>query len=124
MVRAVVTTAATLAALAFTAAPQATLTPNVRGTVPMSGGKTTTPACFPDEPCDPPIGTVSTTVSFTRIGHAPVRIRAVGGSFALHLAPGVYAIDVTPAAGDVTPARVRVPRVGVVHLHLAVQPNP
>jgi len=101
------------------------LTPNVRGTVPATATGVKTPAgCFVDEPCDPPIGAVSTYVVFSRAGHATVRVRAVDGTFALHLAPGAYSIDVTPSAGDVSPATVRVPRIGVVRLRLTVQPTP
>ena len=101
------------------------LTPNVRGTVPATATGVKTPAgCFVDEPCDPPIGAVSTSVAFSRPGHTTVRVRAVGGTFALHLAPGTYAIGVTPATGDVTPATVRVPRTGIVRLRLTIQPTP
>ena len=44
---------------------------------------------------------------------------------ALHLTPAAYTIGLTPPpAGDVKPAAVRVPRTGVVRLHLTVQPTP
>jgi len=99
--------------------------PNVRGTVAGTATATKTPTgCFTDEPCDPPIGAVSTYVTFSRVGHAIVRVRVIGGAFALHLAPGTYAIALTPTAGDISPAKVRVPRTGVVRLHLTVQPTP
>jgi hypothetical protein len=67
---------------------------------------------------------VVTSVIFSRPGHATVRIRAVGGSFALHLVPGTYRIALQPSSGAVSPTTVRVPRTGTVRLHLAVQPNP
>ena len=41
------------------------------------------------------------------------------------VAPAAYTIGLTPPpAGDVKPAAVRVPRTGVVRLHLTVQPTP
>jgi hypothetical protein len=115
---------AALFALALAGNTEATVTPNVRGTAPTFSSPKMPTGCFVDEPCDPPIGAVSTVVSFSRPGHATVRVRAVDGTFALHLAPGTYSIGMTPATGDVTPATVRVPRVGVVRLRLAVQPTP
>jgi hypothetical protein len=64
-------------------------------------------------------------VTFLRAGHATVRARVVDGSFAIHLVPAVYTLALSPPpAGDVTPARVRVPRTGVVRVHVAVQPTP
>ena len=93
---------------------------NVRGTV----DRAYTPWCPTDEPCDPPIGAFSTYVSFSRVSHPTVRVRAVDGAFALHLAPAIYRIAVTPALGTVSPATVRVPRIGVVRLHVVVQPTP
>jgi len=125
VVRVGVTAAAALALL-LAGSLDATLTPNVRGTVPTpsGGGDTVSVKCFPDEPCDPPIGMVVTSVVFSRPGHATVRIRAVGGSFALHLVPGTYRIALQPSSGAVSPTTVRVPRTGTVRLHLAVQPNP
>jgi hypothetical protein len=101
------------------------LTPNVRGTVPNTAGGTAGDVkCFPDEPCDPPMGMIVTSVLFSRAGHPTVRVRAVGGSFALHLVPGTYRIALQPPLGTVSPATVRVPRTGAVRLHLVVQPNP
>lgn len=123
MIRAVLMCAA-LVALALAGNAAATVTPNVRGTVPAFSGPMMPTGCFVDEPCDLPIGAVSTSVAFSRPGHATVRVHAVGGTFALHLAPGTYAIDVTPATGDVTPATVRVPRTGIVRLRLTIQPTP
>jgi hypothetical protein len=124
VVRAGVTAAAALALL-LAGSLQATLTLNVRGTVPNTArGDTGDVKCFPDEPCDPPMGMVVTSVVFSRPGHATVRVRAVGGSFALHLVPGTYKISLQPPLGAVSPATVRVPRTGTVRLHLAVQPNP
>jgi hypothetical protein len=124
VVRAGVTAAAALALL-LAGSLGATLTPNVRGTVPnTASGNTGDVKCFPDEPCDPPMGMIVTSVMFSRPGNATVRVRAVGGSFALHLAPGTYRIALQPALGAVSPATVRVPRTGTLRLHLAVQPNP
>jgi hypothetical protein len=123
VVRAGVTAAAALALL-LAGSLDATLTPNVRGTVPTGGGDTGSVKCFPDEPCDPPLGMMVTSVMFSRPGHATVRVRAVGGSFALHLVPGTYRIALQPSLGAVSPATVRVPRTGTVRLHLVVQPNP
>jgi hypothetical protein len=118
--------AAAALALLLAGSLDATLTPNVRGTVPTprAGGDSGSVKCFPDEPCDPPMGMVVTSVMFSRPGHATVRVRAVGGAFALHLVPGTYRIDLQPSLGAVSPAAVRVPRSGTVRLHLAVQPNP
>jgi hypothetical protein len=66
-----------------------------------------------------------TYVAFSRAGHATVRARVTDGSFALHLVPPVYTLTLSPPpAGDVTPAKVRVPPTGVVRLHLTVQPTP
>jgi hypothetical protein len=134
---------ATALALLFAVSPGATLTPNVRGTVttetaPAGGdtGNTGSIKCFPDEPCDPPMGmvatsgtktvttTVTTSVSFSRPGHRAVHVRAVGGSFALHLTPASYRISLPASLGVVSPATVRVPRTGTVRLHLVVQPTP
>jgi hypothetical protein len=124
VIRTAVTSAA-LGALLLAGSVHATLTPNVRGTVASTATATKTPTgCFVDEPCDPPIGAVSTYVAFSRVGHAAVRARVVDGAFALHLAPGTYAIALTPLAGNVSPATVRVPRIGLVRLHLKVQPTP
>jgi hypothetical protein len=119
-------TAAAALALLLAGSLDATLTPNVRGTVPTptGGGDSGSVNCFPGEPCDPPIGMVVTSVMFSRPGHATVRVRTVGGSFALHLVPGTYRIALQPGLGAVSPATVRVPRTGTVRLRLAVQPNP
>jgi hypothetical protein len=125
VVRAGVTAAAAALALLLAGSLDATLTPNVRGTVPNTAtGRTGDVKCFPDEPCDPPMGMVVTSVMFSRPGHATVRVRAVGGSFALHLVPGTYRIALQPSLGTVSPATVRVPRSGTVRLKLVVQPNP
>jgi len=91
----------------------------------VGGAETGAIKCFPDEPCDPPMKSVTTYVTFARTGHPIVRARVTGGSFALHLVPAVYTLALSPPpAGDVMPARVRVPRVGVVRLHVVVQPTP
>ena len=122
MVRAGVTSAAILALL-LAGSIRATLAPNVRGT--LTAGDTGVVKCFPDEPCDPPMRASTTYVTFSRPGHVTVRVRVVEGTFALHLTPAAYTIGLTPPpAGDVKPAAVRVPRTGVVRLHLTVQPTP
>lgn len=94
--------------------------PNVRGTLDRTGAET--PACYPDEPCDPtPVGVY---VVFFRSGHPAVRVRVrSSGSFAVRLAPAWYRIRLAPPplSGHVTPARVRVPREGVVRLRLEIQ---
>jgi len=122
VVRAGVTFAAFLALL-LAASVQATLAPNVRGTVIGVDGAAVN--CFPDEPCDPPMRMFATYVTFSRVGHPTVRARVVDGSFAIHLVPAVYTLAMSPPpGGDITPARVRVPRTGIVRLHVAVQPTP
>jgi len=124
VVRAGVTAAAALALL-LAGSVRATLTPNVRGTVPNNASGTPGDVkCLPDDPCDPPMGMIVTSVLFSRSGHPTVRVRAVGGSFALHLVPGTYRIALQPSLGAVSPTTVRVPRTGTVRLHLVVQPNP
>ena len=122
MIRAAITTAAVLALL-LAGSIGATLAPNVRGTVPASD--TTAANCPSDEPCDPPIGSFATYVMFSRAGHPTVRVRAVDGSFSVHLVPGRYTIALSPPpAGTVSPAAIRVPSTGVVRLHVVVQPTP
>jgi hypothetical protein len=100
--------------LAFaTAAYAATRTPNVKGTVVRSS---TGSGCFPGEPCDPP--PPATFVVFSRNGQTTnVRIGA-GGAFSVRLAPGLYAVRLAPSRGSLTPATVRVPRIGVAHPRL------
>ncbi len=52
------------------------------------------------------------------------RIHA-GSPFALHLAPGAYAIKLAiPKGRIIKPASVRVPSTGVIRLRLVVQPKP
>jgi len=124
VVRAGVTAAAALALL-LGGSLHATLTPNVRGTVPNAAtGGSGDVKCFPNEACDTLMGMIVTSVMFSRAGHPTVRVRAIGGSFALHLVPGTYRIALQPPLGAVSPATVRVPRTGTVRLHLVVQPNP
>jgi hypothetical protein len=95
--------------------------PNVHGRLDRSGAGS--PGCFPDEPCDPiPVGRY---VAFLRRGHEPVRARvAPNGSFALRLPHGEYRISLAPPplSGHVTPAIVRVPQRGVMHLRLEIRP--
>jgi hypothetical protein len=75
--------------------------------------------CYPEEPCDQPA--VASMLIFSRAGHADRRV-FVGarGRFQTHLAPGSYRIRAAPPPqqGRLTPSSVRVPRRGVVHLHL------
>ena len=80
-------------------------------------------ACPTGEPCDPP--QAGAFVLFSRLANRTVRAHVSGGAFAVHLAAGLYTIKLAPpaASGHVTPARVRVPSTGVVHLKLAVQPK-
>lgn len=95
--------------------------PNVRGVLVRSGAGT--PACYPGEPCDPtPVGVY---VVFSRSGHPAVRVRArSSGSFAARLAPAWYRISLAPPplTGHVTPARVRVPRNGILRIRLEIRP--
>ena len=108
-----------IAACALAPASQAALAPNVRGTVVGIGGGAA-PICPAGEPCDPP--QTSAVLLFSRPSRPTVSVRVAGGSFALHLAPGGYAIRVSPSQqGDtLKPSSVRVPRTGVVHLRLVV----
>src|SRR5207302_5653917 len=122
VVRAGVTSAAVLALL-VAGSLHATLAPNVRGTIAV--GDTGVVKCFPDEPCDPPIGASTTYVTFSRPGHLTVGVRVGEGALALHVTPAAYTIGLTPPpAGDVKPAAVRVPRTAAVRLHLTAQPTP
>jgi hypothetical protein len=108
----------------------------------------TTPICPPGEACDPPVGIVpkspapaptpsvpATNVRGTLTGLSQVYLvfsRATGSTrihagspFALHLAPGAYAIKLAiPKGRIIKPASVRVPSTGVIRLRLVVQPNP
>ena len=74
---------------------------------------------FRVQPLDPV--PFASTVIFSRAGHADRRV-FVGarGRFRTHLASGSYRIRVSPRPqqGRLTPSSVRVPRTGVVHLHL------
>src|SRR5438067_8358278 len=90
------------------------LQPNVKGTFVRSTSAT---VCQTGEPCDPPLQ--ATFLVFTRNGRATqVRLGATG-TFAVRLAAGLYKVSVGPAhTGTVSPATVRVPRVGVVHPRL------
>jgi hypothetical protein len=77
-------------------------------------------ACPPGEPCDPPA--TATILVFTRPGHPAARVLVgASGRFRLHLAAGRYRIRAAPppAAGRLTPSTVRVPRRGIVRLHLS-----
>jgi hypothetical protein len=78
---------------------------------------TSTTVCQPTEPCDPP--PQAAFVVFTRNGRSTqVRIGATG-AFVVHLAAGTYSVSARPSrTGSVSPATVRVPRVGVIHPRL------
>jgi hypothetical protein len=80
-------------------------------------------ACPSGEACDP--AQAGAFVLFSRLAKPTVRVRVAAGAFAAHLAAGLYTIKLAPppASGHVVPARVRVPRTGVVHLKIAVQPK-
>jgi hypothetical protein len=108
------------AAFAVSGASARTVGPNVRGV--LDRGSATSPACYPDEPCDPaPVGVF---VVFSRDGHRPVRTRVrSNGSFAVRLAPARYRISLAPPplSGQVTPTRVRAPRQGVARLKLEIR---
>jgi hypothetical protein len=117
----------------------------IAGLALAASGSAGTP-CPTGEPCDPPITTIpqspaptpsapTTNVRGTLTGLSQVylvfsrstgstRIHA-GNPFALHLAPGAYAIKLAiPKGRIIKPASVRVPSAGVIHLRLVVQPKP
>jgi hypothetical protein len=98
-------------ALVATTASSGALAPNVRGTFVRSSN---VGACFPGEPCDPP--PTAAFLLFTRNQHSTrVRLGATG-AFAVRLAGGVYRVSVLPGhSSTVSPAMLRVPRVGVIH---------
>jgi hypothetical protein len=103
--------AAIVAAFLLTAvALAATPAPNVKGLVVRSTSVTT---CYPDEPCDPPPR--ATFVVFTRSGHTTRVTIGATGAFAARLVPGRYVVSLAPMHGAVSPATVRVPRIGVIH---------
>ena len=70
--------------------------------------------CYPGEPCDPP--PQAAFLLFTRSGHS-TRVRlGANGAFAVRLAAGLYRVAVLPSQGSsVSPASIRVPRIGVLH---------
>jgi hypothetical protein len=90
------------------------LAPNVKGTFVRSTAVTT---CYPGEPCDPP--PQAAFLVFARNGHS-TRVRlGANGAFAVRLGAGLYGVSVLPGhSSPVSPATVRVPRVGVVHPRL------
>jgi hypothetical protein len=97
--------------------------PNVIGTLARAAVAT----CPRDDPCDPPA--TATVLTFSRAGRVAASILA-STRFRLRLAPGRYSIAARPPAapravpggggGGVRPSTVRVPRHGVVHLHLTL----
>jgi hypothetical protein len=109
------TSAALLGLLAVTlagaTAASGTLPPNVKGTFVRAPGVA---SCYPGEPCDQP--PQAAFLVFTRSGHA-TRARLGGdGTFAVRLASGRYRVSVLPGhSWTVSPATLRVPRVGVIH---------
>jgi hypothetical protein len=89
--------------------------------------KTSTSASLPATPTSNVRGTLTglnhVYVVFSRASGS-TRIHA-GSPFALHLAPGAYAIKLAiPKGRSIKPASVRVPSTGVVRLRLVVQPKP
>jgi hypothetical protein len=105
--------AVALAALA--AAGWSGASPNVRGTLVVPRAV----YCISDDPCDPPA--IDYTLVFTRRGRASVRAHIGStGRFALSLAPGTYAVRLTPAPprGRLTPTSVVVP--GTLRLRVSV----
>ena len=74
-----------------------------------------TAGCLPGDVCDPI--PPAAYVVFTRSGHVTRVKLAASGAFAVHLASGLYAVSTAPPHA-VTPATLRVPRVGVVHPRL------
>lgn len=111
-------------AFASTASAGGAVAPNVKGVFVRSAPVTT---CYPGEPCDPP--PQAAFLVFTRNGHS-TRVRlGANGAFAVRLVAGLYRVSVLPGhSSSVSPATVRVPRVGVVHprlvQHATFQPSP
>ncbi len=103
--------AATVAAafVLSAAAVAATPAPNVKGMVVRS---TSVMTCFPGEPCDPP--PQATFVLFTRNGHTTRATIGATGAFTARLVPGLYAVSLAPMRSGISPATVRVPRIGVI----------
>jgi hypothetical protein len=86
---------------------------NVKGTLVRSSA---TSDCYPGEPCDPLPPALY--VVFSRAGKLTRARLGSNGSFALHLAPGTYAVSEAPPRRTVAPASLRVPRVGVIRPRL------
>ena len=103
-------------AAVLAASVSASTVPNVRGVlvIPRSA------VCPPDDPCDPPRSTGS--LVFSRFGKVAARAELTAtGTFALRLAPGRYAVRLSPPLRAlVSPATVRVPKSGRVWLRLTV----
>jgi hypothetical protein len=99
------------------AAGAATPAPNVVGVLVRP---VMTVTCDPSEPCDPPATAIG--LAFSRNGRVVARVR-VGATnrFALHLAPGRYAVRAVPPLGTLTPTAFRVPQFGLLHLRLQIR---
>jgi hypothetical protein len=92
----------------------AALPPNVTGTFVRAKHQI---ACYPGEPCDQP--PQAAYLLFTRNGHSTRAMLGAKGSFALHLAAGIYAVTVFPGRSSaISPSSIRVPRVGMIHPRL------
>ncbi len=113
LVRALAATCLLVLVVAATSAGAA-LPPNVKGTFVRATNMT---ACYPGEPCDQP--PEAAYLLFKRNGHSTRAMLGAKGSFALHLAAGIYTVSVFPGRGSaIVPSSVRVPRVGVIHPRL------
>jgi hypothetical protein len=112
--RVLAVTAVFVSLLTVSAASAVAPAANVRGTVVRS---TSAGDCYSGEPCDPLPPAIY--VVFSR-GSTSTRARlGANGSFSLHLAAGSYSVTVAPSLGRaLTPAGVRVPRVGIVRPRL------
>ena len=91
----------------FAAAPA----PNVKGSLVRSSAS----SCLPGDVCDPV--PPPAYVVFTRAGHSTRAKLAPNGAFALHLDAGAYSVSTAPLH-PVTPATLRVPRVGIIRPRL------
>ena len=92
----------------------------VAGVVDVRGAE---PACFPDEPCDPPVtaGFVVLSRAGEIVVRAPVGAR---GAFSTQVPPGTYAVTVAPGGPGlrVRPATLTVPPGGLTEVRLRLVP--